>query len=60
LNPEITDKYKISFQKPIKDKIIKLLCDKYDFSELRVEKGIERMEFALENTLKQNTLDKYF
>lgn len=60
LNPDVTDKYEISFQEPSKDDIIKLLCDKYEFSELRVEKGIERMEFALENTLKQNTLDKYF
>lgn len=60
LNPDVTDNYQISFQKPVKDRIIKILCDKFEFSELRVEKGIERMEFALENTLKQNTLDKYF
>ncbi|KYC53045.1 MAG: Flap endonuclease 1 [Candidatus Methanofastidiosum methylothiophilum] len=60
LKPNTTDGYAISFKKPVKEKIIRLLCDKYDFSELRVEKGIERMEFALENTLKQNTLDKYF
>ncbi len=60
LNPEVSDNYNISFQKPDKDKILKILCDKYEFSELRVEKGIERIEFSLENTLKQKTLDMYF
>lgn len=60
LNPEVSDNYSISFQKPEKDKILKILCDKYEFSELRVEKGIERIEFSLENTLKQKTLDMYF
>jgi len=60
LNPEVSDNYNIYFQKPDKDKILKILCDKYEFSELRVEKGIERIEFSLENTLKQKTLDMYF
>lgn len=60
LNPEVSDNYNISFEKPDKDRIIKLLCDKYEFSELRVEKGIERIDFSLENTLKQKTLDMYF
>ena len=60
LNPEVTDNYNISFEKSDKDRIIKLLCDKYEFSELRVEKGIERIDFSLENTLKQKTLDMYF
>lgn len=60
LNPEVSDDYTISFEKPNKDKILSLLCDKYEFSELRVEKGIERVEFSLENTLKQKTLDMYF
>jgi flap endonuclease-1 len=59
-NPDVSDKYNISFQKPEKDKILKILCDRYEFSELRVEKGIERIEFSLENTLKQKTLDMYF
>ncbi|KYC44564.1 MAG: Flap endonuclease 1 [Candidatus Methanofastidiosum methylothiophilum] len=60
LDPTVSDNYTISFEKPDKDKIIKILCDKYEFSELRVEKGIERIAFSLENTLKQKTLDKYF
>ena len=60
LNPDVSDSYNISFQKPEKDKILKILCDRYEFSELRVEKGIERIEFSLENTLKQKTLDMYF
>ncbi|NYT03808.1 MAG: flap endonuclease-1 [Candidatus Methanofastidiosa archaeon] len=60
LNPEVSDNYNISFEKPDKDRIVKILCDKYEFSELRVEKGIERIDFSLENTLKQKTLDMYF
>ncbi|MCC7571801.1 MAG: flap endonuclease-1 [Candidatus Methanofastidiosum sp.] len=60
MNPEVSDNYNISFQKPEKDKILKILCDKYEFSELRVEKGIERIGYSLENTLKQKTLDMYF
>ncbi|MEN6379115.1 MAG: flap endonuclease-1 [Methanofastidiosum sp.] len=60
LNPDVSDNYNISFQKPEKEKILKILCDRYEFSELRVEKGIERIEFSLENTLKQKTLDMYF
>ena len=58
--PDVSDNYRISFQKPEKDKILQILCDRYEFSELRVEKGIERIEFSLENTLKQKTLDMYF
>ncbi len=60
MNPDVSDNYNISFQKPEKDKILKILCDKYEFSELRVEKGIERIGYSLENTLKQKTLDMYF
>lgn len=60
LNPKVSDNYSISFKKPKKDKILSILCDRYDFSELRVEKGIDRMEYSLENTLKQKTLDMYF
>jgi flap endonuclease-1 len=60
LNPEVSDNYNISFEKPDKERIVKILCDKYEFSELRVEKGIERIDFSLENTLKQKTLDMYF
>ncbi len=60
LDPEVSNSYNISFERPKKDKILSILCDKYEFSELRVEKGIERIEFSLENTLKQKTLDMYF
>jgi flap endonuclease-1 len=60
LYPKVSDNYNILFEKPDKDMIVKILCDKFEFSELRVEKGIERIDYSLQNTLKQKTLDTYF
>ncbi|MFC1787167.1 flap endonuclease-1 [Halobacteriota archaeon] len=57
LYPEITSTYKIEWQKPNEDLIIKFLCNQHDFSEERVEKVLERLTEA--SAQKQKTLDQW-
>lgn len=43
LNPPIDENYKLKFNEPDKEKILKIMVDQHDFSQERVEKGIERL-----------------
>lgn len=43
-NMPTTDDYRLKWKKPDKDKVIKFLCDKHDFSRDRVEKTMEGLE----------------
>jgi flap endonuclease-1 len=43
LNPNVTDKYEIKWGEPDPEGIKKFLCDEHDFSESRVESGIEKL-----------------
>ena len=44
LEPSITDDYEIEWKDPDIEKIKEFLCEKHDFSESRIETGIERLE----------------
>lgn len=43
LQPSVTDKYKVKWGEPNPDKIREFLCEKHDFSESRVQTGIDRL-----------------
>jgi flap endonuclease-1 len=44
LDPPVTEKYKIKFRNPDKEKIIRLMVEEHNFSQERIEKVIERMQ----------------
>jgi len=55
LEPEVTDDYKLDWPGFDKDAAIKLLCDKYQFTQERVEPILEKFS-NIENMMKQKTL----
>jgi len=55
LEPEITDNYKLEWPGSDKDKVMKLLCDQYQFAQERVEPILEKFS-NIENMMKQRTL----
>ncbi|MCS3923468.1 flap endonuclease-1 [Methanosalsum natronophilum] len=57
LHPLVTDKYKISWENPNKDKLINLLCKKHNFSEERVSKAYDKL-IQKTNPI-QRTLDQF-
>ncbi|RLJ02570.1 MAG: flap endonuclease-1 [Candidatus Aenigmatarchaeota archaeon] len=44
LNPPITDDFSIHWKEPNEEEIKRILCDEHDFSESRIETGIERLK----------------
>ena len=55
LEPEVTDDYKLDWPGFDKDAAIKLLCDKYQFTQERIEPILEKFS-NIENMMKQRTL----
>jgi len=46
LNPKATDKYKLEWKEPNREKIIEFMVEEHDFSRERVEKAIDKLEQA--------------
>ncbi|MCK4429197.1 MAG: flap structure-specific endonuclease, partial [Candidatus Aenigmarchaeota archaeon] len=44
MKPPVFEDYKIKFGKPNSENVKKLLCDKHNFSEDRVQKFIDKLE----------------
>jgi len=55
LEPEVNDNYKLEWPGFDKDEVIKLLCDKYQFTQERIEPILEKFS-NIENMMKQKTL----
>jgi flap endonuclease-1 len=60
LHPEVADSVSYSFSMPDNEGIYAFLCDEHDFSRIRVERALERLNKGLESVLKQETLDQWF
>ncbi|MCS7097210.1 MAG: flap endonuclease-1 [Candidatus Methanomethylicia archaeon] len=60
LNPTVTSNYNLVWKKPDKDRVIKILCDEYNFSVERVGKAVDRVLKVYEESSKQATLKKWF
>lgn len=60
LKPEITEDYKLKWDKPDTKKIREILVGEHSFSEMRVDKGIERLENAYEQNVSQSSLSQFF
>ncbi len=60
LKPETTDKYKLEWKPPNAEKIRGILVGEHSFSEMRVDKGIERLEEAFTKNVSQSSLSQWF
>ena len=43
LDPPVEKDYKIEWEEPDKEKLMKIMVDRHDFSEERIEKGVTRL-----------------
>jgi len=59
LEPNVSKNYKLSWEEPDPKKIIEFLCEGHDFSESRVQTGIERLLKGLRER-KQVKLEQWF
>jgi len=55
LNPQVTDDYMLNWAKPDDEAIFKILCDRHQFKQERIEPVLEKF-LAVENMLKQKNL----
>ena len=55
LKPEITDDYSLKWSKPDNEAILKILCDRHQFTRERMEPVLEKFS-TIENILKQKNL----
>ena len=55
-NPPYNDQFELRFRKPDKEKVIEMLSDRHDFSKDRIEKGLSRLEKAVDSRISQKTL----
>ncbi len=60
LEPRVTSNYKLSWNEPDRDKIVKVLCDEHDFSLDRVQRAVDRALKAYEELVKQVSLERWF
>jgi len=59
LEPNVTDRYKVRWREPDPAKIKEFLCEKHDFSESRVQGGIDRL-LKGKVAKEQVSLEKWF
>ncbi|MFB6282658.1 MAG: flap endonuclease-1 [Halobacteria archaeon] len=55
MDPEVTDDYELEWQSPDHHAVVETLCDKYEFSEDRVEDALERIDASVS----QSSLDRW-
>ncbi|MEM2192357.1 MAG: flap endonuclease-1, partial [Candidatus Hadarchaeales archaeon] len=58
LNPPVTEEYKIEWGEPDQEGIKRFLCDEHDFSEERVQTGIEKLIKGRQK-LRQQSLERW-
>ncbi|MCS7106363.1 MAG: flap endonuclease-1 [Candidatus Aenigmarchaeota archaeon] len=59
LKPPVTDKYKIEWKEPNREKIIEFMVGEHDFSKERVEKVVDKLEQAFSSG-RQTSLKGWF
>lgn len=59
LKPPVTDKYKIEWEQPDREKIMEFMVDEHDFSRERIEKVVERLQQSFTSG-RQSSLKGWF
>jgi flap endonuclease-1 len=60
LEPEVSGDYTLAWEKPDPDAIKKILIDAHGFSEMRVQRGIERLGESYNKNVSQSSLSQWF
>jgi flap endonuclease-1 len=60
LKPEVTDDYEVKWASPNRDKIREILVEEHSFSDMRVDRGIKRLEDAYKQNIQQSNLSQWF
>jgi flap endonuclease-1 len=60
LEPDVTDRYELSWASPDVDGIVSFLCRERGFSEERVRKALDKMQSGLNHSQGHSTLEKWF
>jgi flap endonuclease-1 len=60
LKPKVTDKYELKWSKPDAPAVMKILADGHGFSDMRIDRGIKRLEEAYEKSVSQSSLRQWF
>ncbi len=60
LEPRVEERYELRWRKPNSEAIRRLLIDEHNFSEMRVERGIRRLEEAYNQNVSQSSLNQWF
>ena len=55
LNPPLTEDYEMKWREPDKEKLMKFMVDEHDFSQERIEKGVDKLKESY-NKSKQSSL----
>ena len=59
MNPPVKQDYEIEWKEPDKDRIMKIMVDEHEFSQERIEKGVERL-LEIRKSGTQSTLSGWF
>lgn len=59
LDPPITKDYDMNFKSPDKKKLIKILCERHEFGEIRIENALARLSKEVETKGKQKSLFEF-
>lgn len=60
LRPQVTEKYELKWEKPDGPKIMKILVDGHGFSDMRIDRGVKRLEEAYAKNVSQSSLRQWF
>jgi len=60
LNPRVTDKYELKWEKPDRPGILTFLCGERGFGRTRVLKAIEKIDSGFNKTRERVTLERWF
>ncbi len=60
MEPRTTDNYELKWEKPDPESMRRILIDEHSFSEMRVDRGIKRLEEAYAQNVTQSSLDQWF
>jgi flap endonuclease-1 len=57
LHPEVTEEYEVAWHVPNKESVVKILCDRHQFSEERVQAVLDKYMVLGEAIKQKNLLD---
>ncbi|UCC33017.1 MAG: flap endonuclease-1 [Candidatus Bathyarchaeota archaeon] len=60
LEPKVTDNYKLKWRRPNDEEVVDFLCNERDFSENRVKRALEKIDYGLRELREKTTIEQFF